>query len=68
MISPGKPMFVGPLRPVPHAPEALVQLFKTEPLSLEEVTALDLADRAYRLQAKRAGRSEFAGPPAVFTG
>ena len=39
-----------------------------ESLSLEEVTALDLADRALRKQAKRAGRSEFAGPPAVFTG
>ncbi len=37
-------------------------------LSLEEVSALDLADRALRKQAKRAGRSEFAGPPAVFVG
>jgi hypothetical protein len=39
-----------------------------ESLSIEEVTALDLADRALRKQAKRAGRSEYAGPPAVFAG
>ena len=58
------------LRHVQRSPACrdFLEIGSVPSLSLEEVSALDLADRALRKQAKRAGRSEFAGPPAVFAG
>ncbi len=37
-------------------------------LTLELVQRLDIQDAAARLAARKAGRSEFTGPPAVFVG